>query len=159
MSVRADADTLRRIPIFADCDPASLQVLAFGAERQYFDAGEAIIVEGEKGGCAFLVLSGRAEIRITARASPAAIGHADPGALLGEVAMIGKVPYSVTAIALEPAVTARIDRKLFLRVAEAYPDFAAAVFKALAGRLEGSLQDLNAVQGLFDSARPFTRRS
>ena len=43
MSVRADADTLRRIPIFADCDPVPLQVIAFAAERQHFAAGEQIV--------------------------------------------------------------------------------------------------------------------
>jgi hypothetical protein len=29
MSVRADAEALRGIPIFADCDPVHLQLLAF----------------------------------------------------------------------------------------------------------------------------------
>lgn len=158
MSVRADADTLRRIPIFADCDPVPLQVIAFAAERQHFDAGQSIIAEGRTGASAYLILNGRAEIRSTVKSREVALGHADPGALLGEMAMIGMVPYAVTATAVTLVVTARIDRALFLRVAEAYPDFGAAVFKAMVRKLDGSLQDLNAVRGLLDSARSFSRR-
>lgn len=158
MSVRADAGTLRRIPIFADCDPVPLQVLAFAAERQHFAAGDRIIEEGGEGKSAYLILNGRAEIRSTLNSRTIALGHADPGALLGDMAMIGSVPYAVTATALTMVVTARIDRSLFLRVADAYPDFGSAVFKATARRLDGSLQDLNAVKGLLDSARSFTKR-
>ncbi len=158
MSVRADADTLRRIPIFADCDPVPLQVIAFAAERQHFAAGEQIVSEGKAGMSAYLILNGRAEIRSTLKSRQVALGHADPGALLGDMAMVGTVPYAVTATALTMVVTARIDRALFFRVAEAYPDFGSAVFKAMVRRLDGSLQDLNAVKGLLESARPFTRR-
>ena len=158
MSVRADADTLRRIPIFADCDPVPLQVIAFAAERQHFAAGENIIEEGSSGTSSFLILNGRAEIRSTHKAHAVALGHADPGALLGDMAMVGGVPYAVTATAVTTVATARIDRELFLRVADAYPDFGAAVFQAMARRLDGSLQELNAVKGLLDSARSFTQK-
>ena len=156
--MRADADTLRRIPIFADCDPVPLQVLAFAAERQHFGGGDKIIEEGGRGMSAYLILNGRAEIRSTLKSREVALGHADPGALLGDMAMVGGVAYAVTATAVTMVATARIDRALFQRVTDAYPDFGAAVFKAMARRLDGSLRDLNAVKGLLDSARSFTRR-
>ena len=159
MNVRADAETLRRIPIFADCDPGPLQVMAFAAERQSFEPGEAIIVEGQTGISAYLMLSGRADINVLKKSRTPAIGHAEPGTLLGELAMIGMTPYALTVIASAHVATARIDRKLFLRVAEAYPDFSSAVFHALARRLDRSLRDFSAVRGLFENARSFARSS
>jgi CRP-like cAMP-binding protein len=155
MSVRADAQTLRNIPIFAECDPVALQVLAFTAERQNFHAGESLLTQGEIGTAAFLILSGRAEIRTGRGGQSEIIGHAEPGAFLGEVAMIAKAPYSVSAIAAGPLTAARMDRKLFLRVADEYPEFGMAVFKALAGKLDSSLDEFNSARDMLLRAKSF----
>jgi CRP-like cAMP-binding protein len=90
MSVRADAETLRQIPIFAECEPVHLQLLAFAAERQHFVSGETIISQGKKAKSAFLLLSGNADIQQTADLQSQSFARAEPGAFLGEVAMIGK---------------------------------------------------------------------
>jgi CRP-like cAMP-binding protein len=47
MKVRATADTLRRNPLFRDCDNTSLQVLAFSAQPQTFANGNIIVYEGD----------------------------------------------------------------------------------------------------------------
>lgn len=153
MSVRADAETLRSIPIFAECDPVHLQVLAFASERQQFRAGEALIVQGEQGTSCFLILSGEADV-LTERDQ--IIGSAGPGALLGEVAMIGGIAYSVTARARTAVTAARIDRNLFMRVAEEYPEFGKAVYRTLGGKLDSSVADLLSVQVLLDRAKSFS---
>lgn len=152
MSVRADVETIRNIPIFSECEPAHLQLLAFSAVRESFSPGGTLIAEGEEGRAAYLVLSGTAEI---SAAGQGLIGTAGPGALLGEVAMIGGSPYSVTARAIDTVATARIDRELFLRVAEEFPDFAAAVFRSLALKLDLSVQDLGEAREKLETARSF----
>ena len=151
MSVRADAETFREIPIFAECDPVHLQLLAFSAQRQMFAAGEIIIKQGLRGGSAFLILSGRADVY----AGEEKVGSAGPGAMLGEAGMIGDLPYSVTARAAEALTAASIDRALFMRLATEYPDFGSAVHHALARKLEGSMADLTQVQRMFEQARTF----
>ncbi|MGH6854460.1 MAG: cyclic nucleotide-binding domain-containing protein [Aestuariivirga sp.] len=156
MSVRANAETLRSIPIFAECDPVHLQLLAFGAERQQFKAGGSIIVQGLTGAAAFLILSGEADLLADRGRQEEIIGSAGPGALLGEVAMIGEVPYSVTARARVPVTAARISRSLFMRVAEEYPEFGKAVFRALGDKLDGSMSDLLEAQVLLDQAKSFS---
>jgi CRP/FNR family cyclic AMP-dependent transcriptional regulator len=158
MSVRADAETLRSIPIFAACDPVHLQLLAFSSERRMFSAGEVVIAQGQTGAAAYLLLNGQADLLSEGKSGLVTLGTAGEGALLGEVAMIGDVPYSITAVARTPLAAARIARSLFMRVAEEYPDFGAAVFRALAHKLEGSMSDLTAVQPMFDRAKPFSRR-
>ena len=151
MSVRADAETFRSIPIFAECDPIHLQVLAFSSERQMFAAGEVLIKQGLRGSAAYLILSGRADIAVANETA----GSAGPGVLLGEVGMIGDVPYSVTARASEVLTAARIDRSLFLRLATEYPEFGSAVFNALARKLDATLHGLDTVRQMLEQAKTF----
>ena len=151
MSVRADAETFRSIPIFSECDPVHLQVLAFSSVRQQFEADDILLKQGLKGGAAFLILSGRADVW----AGNDKVGSAGPGAMLGEVAMIGDVPYGITARASEPLSAARIDRSLFMRLATEYPEFGAAVFKALARKLGQAMTELEPVQDKFERAQTF----
>jgi CRP-like cAMP-binding protein len=152
MSVRADAETFRSIPIFSECDPVHLQLLAFSAARQSFDAGDLVLKQGFRGGAAFLVLNGRVDISTEENGK---IGSAGPGAMLGEVAMIGDSNYAITARATEPLSAARIDRSLFMRLAQEYPEFGAAVFTALSRKLEHSIGELDVTRHAFLQARSF----
>jgi CRP-like cAMP-binding protein len=152
MSVRADAETFRSIPIFSECDPVHLQLLAFSATRHNYDTGDLVIRQGLKGAAAYLILNGRVDILSEASGK---IGTAGPGAMLGEVAMIGDSPYAITARATEPLQTARIDRELFMRVAREYPEFGTAVFAALSRKLDISMNELALTRQAFEHARPF----
>lgn len=151
MSVRADAESLRNIPLFRDCEAVPLQVMAFAAERQTFAPGETLIAEGNRAKSAYFILQGSA----TLKQDTQVIGVAEPGALLGELAMIGSTQYSLTAVAETPISTARIDRALFLRVANEYPEFGASVVKALSEKLGTSTRELEAVRGMFSRSRGF----
>lgn len=157
MSVKANADTLKGIPLFADCDPVHLQVLAFSAPRRRFAQGSVIVVEGETGG-GQLILSGTAQLSRRENGADAAIGFASPGAFIGEIAMISGRAYALSAIAETDVETLQIDKVLLLRVAEEYPEFGARIFRALARRLDEALQDLGDAKMAFDRARSFSNR-
>lgn len=157
MSVKADAETLRSIPIFAECEPVHLQLLAFSAERRSFRPGDAIIEQGQPGTSAHVILDGQAEFSQDGSDGSQILGVAGPGALIGELAMIGQLPYSLTAVAKSAVSTAQINRALFIRVADEYPEFAAAVFRAVARKLDDSMSGLLGAQDAFDRARPFSR--
>ena len=152
MSVRADVETFGSIPIFSECDPVHLQLLAFSAGRETYEAGEALIRQGGQEAAAFLILSG--SVNLSTREA-GHVGSAGPGALLGEVAMIGGGTYSSTGIAAEAVSAVRIDRELFMRVATEFPEFGAAVFRALARKLEGSMDELAIAREGFEKARSF----
>lgn len=152
MSVRADVETIRNIPIFSECEAAHLQLLAFSAVRETFERGSTLVTQGAPGSAAYLILNGQVELSTE---EAGMLAEAGPGALLGEVAMIGASPYSVTARALESVSTARIDRELFLRVAQEFPEFGTAVMHALARKLEHSVHELGEARQLFEKARSF----
>ena len=152
MSVRADAESLRRIPLFKDCEAVPLQVLAFAAERQRFAAGSEIIREGKAAMSAYFILQGVASLEQGGKR----LGQAEPGALLGELAMLGGSTYSITATAEEELTAVRIDQALFQRVASEYPEFGRAVIKSLSDKLEASVRELEAVRVMLTKARSFS---
>lgn len=152
MSVRADAESLRQIPIFRDCDSVALQVMAFAAERQNFLPGETIISQGKKGKSAYFIMSGTARVL----QNDNDLGRAEPGAFLGELAMISGALYSITAIANDPVSAARVDNELFLRVADEYPDFGRSVLQTLSRKLDLSVKEFDQIRGMLVKARGFS---
>jgi CRP-like cAMP-binding protein len=152
LGVRADAETLKQIALFSQCEAVPLQVLAFAAERLSFSAGETFMKEGFKGGAAFFILSGTVALEQAKRR----LGHAEPGALLGELAMIGSSPYALTATASETVAAVRFDNKLFLRVASEYPEFGHAVLSAVSDKLARSVRELDGVRTILTKSRSFS---
>jgi len=152
MSIRADSESLRELPIFRDCDPIAMQVLCFAAEKQEFASGEEIISQGKKARAAFLILEGRAQL--TEGDSQVAV--ADPGALLGEIAMLRSGPYAITAKASGAVITLRITHELFIRVATEYPAFGARVFHNLSDRLGQHMRELEPIRALLMKSRNFS---
>jgi CRP-like cAMP-binding protein len=149
MSVRADSDTLRALPLFRDCDPVALQVMAFAAEKQDFDPGEDIITQGKKARAAFLILGGEAVLK----EGEQKIGLAAQGYFLGEAAMIRSGPYSITATAEVAVQTARFSHELFVRVAREYPLFGKQVLVNMADKLGQSMRELEAVRVMISKTR------
>jgi len=150
MSVKAEAEAFQRIPLFAGCEPAHLQMIAFSAERVEFSTGQFIIRQGEKGAAAFLILQGKAEARVEEEGETRHVATLDPGYFVGEVAMIADLPYSLSVVALENVHAVKIPRNLFMRVASEFPEFGAKVHAALSGKLNVSVSELRKVQSLFD---------
>ena len=126
--------------------------MAFAAERQDFLLGEEILTEGKKPRAAYFVLNGSVDLRRLGQS----IGRAEPGALLGEVAMIGGNSSTLTAKALDQVSTARISHDLFLRVAKEYPEFGRVVLHNLSEKLVSSVREYESVRVLLTKARNFS---
>ena len=58
--------------------------------------------------------------------------------------------------AKDNVTAARVDRDLFFRVTEEYPEFGKRVFEALARKLNGTLAELGAARDYFERARSFS---
>jgi CRP-like cAMP-binding protein len=77
-------ETLRRIPLLADLEPAELQALADRMHERTFRAGETATVEGEPGDGFYVVESGEAEITVQGRP----VGTIAAGDVFGEIALL-----------------------------------------------------------------------
>jgi CRP-like cAMP-binding protein len=158
MRVKAEAEVFRKIPLFADCDRAHLQVIAFSSERVEFEKGQAIIAQGMQGGAAYLILSGSGEVSLRESGDIRTIGTVEPGAFIGELAMIANIPYSVSIVATERVTAARVPRSLFMRVVSEFPEFGTRVHAALARKLSEATGEFLGTKSIFDKASPFSRR-
>jgi CRP-like cAMP-binding protein len=129
-----------------------LQVLAFAAERESFKIGEMLIKQGQPATSAYFLLNGTA----TLSQNKKDLGQAEPGALLGEMSMLGGARYSISATANETVSAVRIDQHLFHRVATEYPEFGQAVLKALSEKLGSSVRELDGIRSLLTKAGSFS---
>ena len=152
MSVRADSQTLQQIPMFRDCDVVPLQIIAFAADKQEFSPGDEIVTQGKKARAAFVILSGQAKIKSEGQE----VAVAEPGAFLGEVAMLGSGNYTITATASGPVETARITHELILRVVKEYPEFGRQVLQNLGDRLGSHLLELEGIRAMLNKSRSFS---
>lgn len=157
MSVNSDVQLLQQVPLFAKVDPAHLKVLVFSSKRTTVDAGSHVFMQGKRGNAAFFVLSGRAVVRNNDGSSAPAIARVETGALLGEMAMVGKVPYSISVQAVNDMILLKLTNEVFMRVCEEFPDVGRNVLGVLAGKLDVTLQGFKDVQQHFDNAKSFTR--
>lgn len=144
MALNDDIDLLSSVSLFSDIGEDKLRLIAFGAERRKLQAGQMLFRENTPADCAFVVADGRIELtRSTRNGQSETIGAAGRGTLLGELAMVTAIDRSMTAIALDAAEVIRINRPLFQRMLEEYPEIADVVRQ----RITKNLGDLNASLG------------
>jgi CRP-like cAMP-binding protein/Zn-dependent protease len=95
-AIRAGNNFLRRSSPFADLPSAAIEALATKLEPVAFAAGDVVLHEGERGDDAFLVRGGELEITRAERR----IATVGPGAFVGEVSALTRMPRSATVRAL-----------------------------------------------------------
>ena len=157
MSVNSDVQLLQKVPLFAKVDPAHLQVLVFSSKRTVVSAGSYVFKRGQQGNAAFFILSGRAIVRTGNGASARTIARVETGALLGEMAMIGKVPFSTSVQAVNELSMLKLTNEMFMRVCEEFPSVGKNVLDVLAEKLDVTLQGFNEVKQHFDNAKRFSK--
>ena len=62
MSLLQEYELLRRVPVFAEIEPAKLKLIAFMSERVGYDADRVLCRQGDPADAAFLIIEGEAEI-------------------------------------------------------------------------------------------------
>ena len=80
------------------------------------DPGEIVCLEGHPGDSVYLLRTGNVAITKGDVDAPLVLAHRGPGELIGEMAVLERLPRSATAIALEPTELHRLDRDEFLQL-------------------------------------------
>ena len=94
-------------------------------------AGETLFREGDIGDKMYVLLEGNMDVTIAGKV----VETAEPGALLGEIALIEASPRSATIVATTPCRLAQVDQRRFHFMVQQTPFFATHVMHVLAGRL------------------------
>lgn len=142
MSIKEEVEVLRSIPLFAKLEPAKLKLLAFTSQRLTFEAGQALFSQGDPGDAAYIVIEGEAEVWINTTQGPVKVATVGRHAIIGEVAILCDVPRTATVTARSPLTTLRIDKDLFFRLINEFPQMAVEIMRELAHRLEKTNEQL-----------------
>ncbi len=139
MSLNDDIALLSLVPLFADIDDDKLRLIAFGAERRRLSRGQQLFREGAPADCAFAIASGSFSLtRGQVDGGVEVVDTVGRGTLLSELAMISFVERKFTATAEEDSEVIRINRPLFRRMMEEYPEVAVVV----EARIKDNLQTM-----------------
>ena len=150
MALSDDIALLSKVPLFAGLSDDRLRLMAFGAERRRLVEGQTLFREGTSADCGFVVAYGAFQLASTRRdGSTRDEGVAGEGTLLSELAMISAVERKYTAVALEDSEVIRINRPLFRRMLEEYPDVAILVDTRIRENLAAMIGEMKGLAGRF----------
>jgi len=136
VSLLQEYELLRRVPYFADIEPARLKLLAFMSERVGFDAGKTLFRQGDRGDAAYLIIEGEADIIVETPSGPLTVATLGANDIVGEMAILGDVPRTATVQAKNRLVALRIAKDPFMRMVREFPTMAVSIMRELAHRLE-----------------------
>ncbi|HME39804.1 MAG TPA: cyclic nucleotide-binding domain-containing protein [Steroidobacteraceae bacterium] len=105
-------------------------------------AGQPLFRAGEAGNIMYVLMKGTAVVTV----GDLIVEHAEPGAILGELALIEQVPRSATVTAATECNFIPIDAKRFQFLIQQTPNFALHVMKVMADRLRKTDQLLLAAR-------------
>jgi len=141
MHLDTDVDILQKLPIFSGMDYEHLSMIAFSSERLLFQRGERLMLDGQVGHAAYVILSGSAEI-IEGSGSSRRIHHVGPGVMVGELAMLVEFTFSSTAIASDELEVLELSRELMHRMMMQFPPIAEYFSMRIHGRLSRMVEEL-----------------
>ncbi|MES1998015.1 MAG: cyclic nucleotide-binding domain-containing protein [Pseudomonadota bacterium] len=94
-------------------------------------AGQTVFRAGEPGNVMYVLISGTADVMV----GDVVVERAEPGALLGEMALVEHAPRTATVTAVSDCVLVPIDVARFHFLVQQTPYFATHVMKIMAERL------------------------
>ncbi|WP_341350574.1 Crp/Fnr family transcriptional regulator [Sphingomonas jatrophae] len=102
-------------------------------------SGETILEQGEEGDAMLILLEGVARVSmVTSNGREIILDYAEPGAVLGEIAVLDGEPRTASATALWKGRVLRIKQRAFLEFVEGHPKVAMALLRDMARRLRES---------------------
>lgn len=142
MSLSEELEALRNIPMFANVEPTQLKLLAFTSQRLTFGAGQDLFRLGDVGDCAYIIISGEADVLVDKEGTEVAVAKAGKNEIVGEIAILCNVPRTATIRAVTELTALKIPKDLFFRLIAEFPDMGVQVMAELARRLHRTTQQL-----------------
>ena len=147
MSIDQEVEILRKIPLFANIDPAKLKLMAFASPRVTYRKGESLFYQGDVGDSAYIIVEGSADIILETDKGPLTVATVKGDDIVGEIAILCDVPRTATVTAREELVTLQITKELFFQMVTDFPEMAIEIMRVLAHRLENTTNRLLEARG------------
>jgi CRP-like cAMP-binding protein len=136
MALDDDVRILSAVSLFQGFTQDQLRLLAFGADTMRLAEGRRLYLEDDDADAAYVVVSGRISLFREQQGDEAPVATVGPGSILGEMALIADTRRLTSAAAATDAVVLRLNRKMFRRILEEYPERAAALRERIAEELQ-----------------------
>ncbi len=130
MELASIANTMTAQEVSGDLEQRLLQ--RYGRQ---FSAGDVLFSEGDPAGEAFLVHEGRIRLIKRVGAVERALRILRPGALFGESALLGGLPRTTTAVAIDDGAALALDQATFQQVLFSNPAVGGRMLQQLIRRL------------------------
>jgi CRP/FNR family transcriptional regulator, cyclic AMP receptor protein len=142
VSLLEEYELLRRVPFFAEIEPAKLKLLAFMSERVGFDDGKLLCRQGDPADAAYLIIEGAVDIVLEGPAGPLTVATLGKNEIVAEMAILCDVPRNATVRAKGRVVALRISKDPFMRMVREFPTMAVSIMRELAQRLDSTNNQL-----------------
>jgi CRP-like cAMP-binding protein len=147
MALDDDIRILSAVRLFEGFTQEQLRLLAFGADTVHLSRDRRLYREDDDADTAYVVVRGSITLFREQNGKHAVVGTAGPGTMLGEMALIADTRRLTSAAAATDAEVMRLDRKMFRRILEEYPETAAALHRRI-------LADLQEMIGRIEKMAP-----
>ena len=135
MSLERDIEFLKNLPLLSELSPDQLRLLAFGADFRITREGETLFRPGDFADSGFLVKSGSIGLYYREDTGGRPDDIAEPGTLIGEMALLIDTRRTARAVALERSELLQIRKALFRRMLEEFPEIARRLHRSLGDRV------------------------
>ena len=128
---KSRAETLRRIPLFADFDASSLERLSEAAKQVEVPAGQVLVQPGTKGTGMFFIAEGTAVVETKRQER-----ELGPGDFFGEMALMRSDATRTARVRAKTELRClALDRSSFQKLVADHPEVAAALLETALSRL------------------------
>lgn len=139
LHVKLGKDPHKTISIFTNLRPSQARIVALMGELKSFPRGHAIIRHGKVSDEMFVMISGRAEVRVNSAGQPQSVWQLQRGDLFGVTSLLRSEERISDVIALEDVEVLAMDERFRLRIWR-YPRIAARIFFNISSYLLDRLQ-------------------
>ena len=145
MALDDDIRVLSGVGLFEGFTHEQLRLMAFGAETISLGAGQKLYAEGAPADCAFVVAEGEVEIYRQRGEERQTLSVRGPGTILGELALIAESERLTSANARTDVKVIRLNRSMFHRILEEFPETAVGLQRRISANLQNMLKSIGDV--------------
>jgi len=151
MALEDDIQVLSRVRLFEGLTHEQLRLLAFGAETVRLTKGRDLFREDTAADCAYVVTRGLITLYRTVDGQRSPLRQVEPGEALDEMALIVHIRRKSGAFAEEESEVIRLNRSLFRRIMEEYPEIAVMLRDRFAAEFTDMVDRISVLSSRFES--------
>ncbi len=149
MALDDDIRILSGVGLFEGFSQEQLRLLAFGTETMRLPAGRKLYMEDDEADSAYVVIRGSIILFHESDENRTPITTVPPGSILGELALIADTRRLTSAAAEADSEVMRLNRKMFHRILEEYPDLAVGLHQRITQELQALIHRIEAMASRF----------